>query len=50
VLEAAVRTGRARIGATVGAWNAPSFRVLDKLGFSRHHTDGDLVWLVHERL
>ena len=50
VLEAAFATGRNRIWSTVRSWNGPSFRVLEKLGFRRHHTttdgDGELVWLV----
>jgi RimJ/RimL family protein N-acetyltransferase len=50
VLDAALATGRTRIWATVRPWNAPSSRVLEKLGFRRHHdsTDdaGGLVWLV----
>lgn len=49
VLDAAIATGRARLWSTVRTWNAPSFRVLDKLGFQRDHvsTDdrGELVWL-----
>ncbi len=49
VLEAAAVTGRTRLWATVRPWNAPSFRVLAKLGFERDHVaadgDGDLVWL-----
>ena len=50
VLDAAVATGRSRLWSTVGSWNAQSFRVLEKLGFERHHvtTDSDeaeLVWL-----
>ncbi|MFJ7195281.1 MULTISPECIES: GNAT family N-acetyltransferase [unclassified Streptomyces] len=49
VLDAAIATGRKRLWATVRPWNAPSFRVLDKLGFERDHvlTDdrGELVWL-----
>ncbi len=53
VLDAAFATGRTRIWATVGAWNAPSFRVLDKLGFRRDHvgTDaqGEHVWMVCDR-
>jgi RimJ/RimL family protein N-acetyltransferase len=53
VLEAAFASGRERIWATVRSWNAPSFRVLEKLGFRRDHVttddDGDLVWLVAER-
>jgi RimJ/RimL family protein N-acetyltransferase len=50
VLEAAIATGRTRLWSTVGTWNAPSFRVLDKLGFQRDHVStyddgGELVWL-----
>ena len=37
VLGAAIATGRGRLWATVGAWNTPSFRVLEKLGFERDH-------------
>jgi RimJ/RimL family protein N-acetyltransferase len=50
VIEAAFATGRERIWATVGSWNAPSFRVLEKNGFSAHHRDtgknGEFVWMV----
>lgn len=35
VLEAAFATGRTRIWSTVGAWNTPSLRVLEKIGFRR---------------
>ncbi len=49
VLDAAIATGRKRLWSTVGAWNTPSFRVLEKLGFERDHvsTDdsGEVVWL-----
>lgn len=49
VLDAAAATGRKRLWATVRPWNAPSFRVLEKLGFERDHVsteDGvELVWL-----
>ncbi|MGW5364902.1 GNAT family N-acetyltransferase [Actinopolymorpha pittospori] len=49
VLDAAIATGRTRLWATVGSWNAPSFRVLEKLGFERSHVTtndrGDVVWL-----
>ncbi|MFC1406139.1 MULTISPECIES: GNAT family N-acetyltransferase [Streptacidiphilus] len=49
VLGAAAATGRKRLWATVGAWNTPSFRVLDKLGFERDHVStedsGEVVWL-----
>jgi RimJ/RimL family protein N-acetyltransferase len=44
VLEAATATGRRRLWSTVRAWNAPSLRVLDKLGSiattSRRRTTG----------
>jgi RimJ/RimL family protein N-acetyltransferase len=51
VLDAAIATGRKRLWSTVGAWNTPSLRVLEKLGFVRDHVspadDGgaDVVWL-----
>ncbi|MEU6557117.1 GNAT family N-acetyltransferase [Streptomyces sp. NPDC046915] len=49
VLDAAITTGRKRLWATVRTWNAPSFRVLEKLGFERDHVSaddrGELVWL-----
>jgi RimJ/RimL family protein N-acetyltransferase len=50
VLAAAIATGRTRLWATVGSTNAPSFRVLEKLGFKRDHVttrdDGnEVVWL-----
>ncbi|MFC1412875.1 GNAT family N-acetyltransferase [Streptacidiphilus sp. N1-12] len=49
VLEAAAATGRKRLWSTVGAWNAPSLRVLEKLGFERDHVStedsGEVVWL-----
>lgn len=50
VLDAAIATGRSRLWSTVGAWNTPSLRVLEKLGFERDHVttkdDGDeVVWL-----
>ena len=52
VLDAAFATGRDRLWATVGAWNAPSFRVLEKMGFRQDHivTDeqGELVYMVRE--
>ncbi|MGW5261532.1 GNAT family N-acetyltransferase [Microbispora sp. NPDC004025] len=51
VLEAARRTGRRRLWATMREWNAPSFRVLEKLGF--HRSDritedaerGNTIWM-----
>ena len=49
ILHAAAATGRVRVWATVRSWNAPSLRVLDKLGFTREHTStddrGELIWL-----
>ncbi|MFB8208653.1 GNAT family N-acetyltransferase [Streptomyces sp. NPDC056010] len=49
VLDAAIATGRNRLWSTVRPWNAPSFRVLEKLGFQRDHVSsddrGELVWL-----
>ncbi len=51
VVEAAIATGRKRLWSTVGSWNAPSLRVLEKLGFHCDHVDpghdgrGELVWL-----
>jgi len=38
IIEAAVATGRRRLWATVGSWNIASFRVLEKIGFIRHHS------------
>lgn len=49
VLADASTTGRGRVWATVRTWNAPSFGVLEKLGFERDHVSaddrGELVWL-----
>ena len=49
---AAAATGRHRLWSTVGAWNTPSLRVLEKFGFRRDHvvTDdrGELVYLVRD--
>ncbi|MFE1784874.1 GNAT family N-acetyltransferase [Streptomyces sp. NPDC059506] len=49
VLNAAAATGRKRLWSTVGAWNAPSLRVLEKLGFERDRVstedNGEVVWL-----
>ena len=50
VLDAAIATGRTRLWSTVGSWNTPSLRVVEKLGFKRDHVtmkdDGDeVVWL-----
>jgi RimJ/RimL family protein N-acetyltransferase len=52
VVAAARSTGRARLWSTVRAWNTPSFRVLEKLGFVRDRSEwderGELVWSVLE--
>jgi RimJ/RimL family protein N-acetyltransferase len=52
VIEAAKATGRRRLWSTVGAWNHPSLRVLEKIGFRRDHTEtddnGDLVYLIRD--
>lgn len=52
VLEAAFATGRRRIWSTVRAWNAPSLRVLDRLGFAQDHLEtderGELIYLVRD--
>lgn len=51
VLDTAWTTGRSRVWASVREWNAASFRVLSKLGFTeaaRRDPDpdhGDTVWL-----
>ena len=50
VLGAAIATGRERLWSTVRAWNTPSLRVLEKLGFERDHVapddgKGEVVWL-----
>ncbi len=54
VMDAAFATGRNRIWSTVGAWNGPSLRVLDKLGFRRDHEaiidHGRVIWLVQDAL
>lgn len=50
VVAAATQAGRSRLWSTARIWNAPSFRVLEKLGFTRHHSvwddNGELVWNV----
>lgn len=52
VIDAARATGRARLWATVREWNAPSFRVLARLGFTdsgprtKDAEHGDTLWLV----
>lgn len=52
MLGAAISTGRRRLWSTVRAWNAASFRVLEKIGFQRHHStwddDGEIVWNVRD--
>ncbi|HLO35936.1 MAG TPA: GNAT family N-acetyltransferase [Candidatus Deferrimicrobium sp.] len=52
LVAAAAATGRRRLWSTVRAWNSSSLRVLEKLGFRRHHevTDdrGGLVYLVRD--
>ena len=52
LVDAAAATGRRRLWSTVGAWNTPSLRVLEKVGFRRDHhvTDdrGVLVYLVRD--
>ncbi len=49
VLEAAAATGRTRLWSTVGTWNTPSLRVLEKLGFQRDRVsteeNGEVAWL-----
>ncbi|MEW1693938.1 GNAT family N-acetyltransferase [Streptomyces sp. NPDC093249] len=49
VLDAAAATGRKRLWSTVGTWNTPSLRVLEKLGFERDRLsteeNGEVVWL-----
>ncbi|HDR7793974.1 TPA: GNAT family N-acetyltransferase [Bacillus luti] len=53
VLDAAIATGRHRLWSTVGAWNIASLRVLEKIGFRRHHSTwdderGEIVWNVRD--
>jgi RimJ/RimL family protein N-acetyltransferase len=52
VLEAAFATGRERLWATVGSWNTPSLRVLEKLGFAEHLRGTDerdeFIWMVRD--
>ncbi len=52
LVAAAAATGRRRLWSTVRAWNAPSLRVLEKIGFHRDHTvaddRGDIVYLVRD--
>jgi RimJ/RimL family protein N-acetyltransferase len=54
IVEAAARTGRRRLWATVREWKAASFRVLEKLDFhpSGRVTEdperGDTIWMTRE--
>jgi RimJ/RimL family protein N-acetyltransferase len=52
LVAAASATGRRRLWSTVGAWNTPSLRVLEKIGFRRDHTitgdRGEIVYLVRD--
>ena len=54
VVEAATTAGLDRLWATVRVWNAPSLRVLEKLGFQdsgrldRDAERGDTVWLTRD--
>ncbi|MER5886161.1 GNAT family N-acetyltransferase [Streptomyces sp. NPDC001941] len=49
VVRAAAATGRERLWSTVGTWNTPSLRVLEKLGFEHDHLsmeeNGEVAWL-----
>ncbi|HUF97385.1 MAG TPA: GNAT family N-acetyltransferase [Ilumatobacter sp.] len=53
LLDAAFDTGRNRIWATIGSWNAPSLRVAEKLGFRLDHrtteVEQDVMWMVCDR-
>ena len=52
LLAAAFDTGRHRIWATIGAWNAPSIRVAEKIGMHLHHRTTDatqeILWMVRD--
>ena len=52
LVAAAAATGRRRLWSTVEAWNTPSLRVLEKIGFHRDHTvageRGDIVYMVRD--
>ncbi|WP_054706564.1 GNAT family N-acetyltransferase [Bacillus sp. JCM 19041] len=52
IMEAAVATERRRLWSTVRSWNHASFRVLEKLGFSRDHSawddKGEIVWNIRD--
>lgn len=52
VVDAVPATGRTRLWSTVGDWNTPSLRVLEKLAFTTDRVTpnerggrGDVVWL-----
>ncbi|MBT2380474.1 GNAT family N-acetyltransferase [Streptomyces sp. ISL-111] len=49
VLDAAGATGRKRLWSTVGTWNTPSLRVLEKLGFEQDRVSmegaKEVAWL-----
>lgn len=53
LVEAAWATDRHRLWLTVRSWNAPSRRVMDKIGFAYHHlttdSDGDILWFTRDR-
>ncbi len=49
VLQAAAATGRQRLWSTIGTWNMPSLRVIEKLGFERDRVEveekaGEVAW------
>jgi hypothetical protein len=50
IIHSAFATGKERLWAIVGTWNAASFRVLEKNGFHPHHNGygerGEFVWMV----
>ena len=52
LVDAAAATGRRRLWSTVGAWNTPSLRVLEKVGFHRDHRvaddRGERVYMVRD--
>jgi len=53
LVRAAAATGRHRLWSTVGAWNTPSLRVLEKNGFRRDRSvdiedRGEVVYMVRD--
>ncbi|NGO78472.1 GNAT family N-acetyltransferase [Streptomyces sp. YC504] len=49
VLDAAAATGRKRLWSTIGTWNTPSLRVIEKIGFERDRVvteekAGEIAW------